>query len=79
MDIRQIEGESTCLSEVGQSFIPGTTSVRIQHSNRPLSQGGHFVSGVLESFVYVRLALHKQSFLNLPRQNVRHVTKGYRL
>ena len=39
--------------------------------NRPLSRGGHFVSGDLKSFVYARLAL------SLPRQNGRRVRKVY--
>ena len=52
--------------------------------NSRLSRGGHFVSGDLKSFVFepyslvlsTRLGVHKQSFLNLPRQNGRRVTKA---
>ena len=53
---------------------------------RPFSRGGHFVSGDLESLVYAwlasfslqgypSLAMHKESFLNLLRQNGCHLTK----
>ena len=57
----------------GSSFIVDVMSRR----------GGHFVSGDLKSIVYTRLvlstrlAVHKQSFLNLLRQNGRRVTKVY--
>ena len=40
---------------------------------RPFSCCGHSVSGHLKSFA--GLAVHKQSFLNLLRQNGRRVTK----
>ena len=54
-------------------------------AHRPLSRRDHFVSGDLKSFVYARLASFslrgqpciKKSFLNLLRQNSRHVTKVY--
>ena len=42
---------------------------------RPLSRGGHFISGIF--LLRTRLAVHKQSFLNLLRQNGRRVTKVY--
>ena len=47
---------------------------------KPLSCGSHFVSGDFESFVYAertRLAVHKQSFLNLLTQNGHRVTQVY--
>ena len=44
-----------------------------KRSYRPLSCGGHFVSGDWKSFV------HKQSFLNLLSQNGCRVTKVYRV
>ena len=57
----------------GSSFIVDVMSRR----------GSHFVSGDLKSIVYTRLvlsrrlAVHKQSFLNLLKQNGRRVTKVY--
>ena len=50
--------------------------------NRPLSHGDRFVSGDLKAFIkslvlFTRLAVHKQSFLNLLRQNGCRVTSVY--
>ena len=52
--------------------------------NRPLSRGGHFVSGFKKLCLCTaslvertRLAMHKQCFLNLLRQNGRCMTKVY--
>ena len=60
-----------------------TITIIGRHS--PLSRGGHFVSGDQEKFCLctaslverTRVAVHKQSFLNLLRQNGGRVAKVY--
>ena len=67
------------------THCPAVTGTPISGNGR-LSRGGHFVSGDLRSFVYaplgppslvlsMRVAVQKQSFLNLLRQNRCRATK----
>ena len=67
------------------NITDSTVLSKVVANYRPLPCCGHSVSGDMKSFflcmanlvLSTRLSVHKPSFLNLLRQNGRHMTKVY--